>query len=73
MKISVIVRPNSKRPRIEKDLLEVLHVYVHEPALEGRANKATIESLALHFDTKKTNIFLLSGAKSKNKLFLINN
>lgn len=72
MKISVIVHPNSNKPRVEKDTSGVLHVYVHEPPLEGRANKAAIESLAQHFRTKKVNIILLSGTKSKNKLFLIN-
>jgi uncharacterized protein YggU (UPF0235/DUF167 family) len=71
MKISVIVHPNSKKPRIEKDLLNVLHVYVHEPPLEGRANKAVIDDLANYLHTPKSNILLLSGEKSKHKLFEI--
>lgn len=71
MNISVIVHPNSKHPRIEKDLTDMLHVYVHEPPLEGKANKAVIESLASYFHTKKSKVILLSGEKSKNKLFAI--
>lgn len=71
MKISVIAHPNAKKPRIEKDLLNTLHVYVHEPPLEGKANKAVIESLSVYFNTKKSNVILLSGEKSKNKLFEI--
>lgn len=71
MKISVIVHPNSKKPRIEKDLLETLHVYVNEPPLEGKANKAVIEALAEHFQVKRGTVALLSGHKSKNKLFEI--
>ncbi len=71
MKISVIAHPNSKKPRIEKDLLDSLHVYVKEPPLEGKANKAVIEALEEYFHTKKNKIFLLSGEKSKNKLFEI--
>lgn len=71
MKISVIVHPNAKKSRIEKDLLESLHVYVHEPPLEGKANKAVVEALATYFGVKKTNVLLLSGDKSKIKLFEI--
>jgi uncharacterized protein len=69
MKVSVIVHPNSKRAVIETDLLGALHVYVHEPPLEGKANKAVIAALADHYHTKKGNIFLDSGAKSKTKIF----
>lgn len=71
MKISVIAHPNAKNPRIEKDLLGTLHVYVNAPALEGKANRAVIEALAKHFQTRRNNILLLSGEKSKNKLFEI--
>jgi len=71
MKISVIVHPNSKKPRIEKDLLGDLHVYVSDPPLGGKANKAVIVALSKHFKTKKSNVILLSGEKSKHKLFEI--
>ncbi len=71
MKIQIITHPNSKNPRIEKDLLGTIHVYVNQPPLEGKANKAVIEALANYFKVKKRNILLLSGHKSKNKLFEI--
>lgn len=71
MKISVIVHPNAKRERIEKDLLDTLHVYVNQPPLEGKANKATIAALADYFKTSPSNIALLSGGKTKYKLFEI--
>lgn len=69
MKISVIAHPNAKKPRVEKDLLNTFHVYVSEPPLEGKANKAVIEALAEYFHTKKRNVILLSGEKSKRKSF----
>lgn len=72
MKVSIIVHPNSKKERIEKDLLDNLHVWVNQPPLEGKANKATIEALADYFKTSKTNVKLISGAKSKYKFFEIN-
>jgi len=71
MRISVNVHPNSKKQRIEKDLLGTLHIYVIQPPLKGKANKAVIEALANYFKTKKSNIILTSGIKSKNKFFEI--
>jgi uncharacterized protein len=73
MKISIIAHPNAKKPRIESDLLGTLHVYVHEPPLEGKANRAVIEALADYFKTKRSNVCLLSGQKLKNKVFEITN
>jgi len=71
MRISIIAHPNSKKPRVEKDLLGTLHVYVAEPALEWKANRAVIEALAEYFHTKKGNVTLLQGEKLKTKLFEI--
>ena len=71
MKIAIIAHPNAKRPRIEEDLLGTLHVYVNAPPLEGKANRTIEEALADHFKVKKSQIELISGAKSKNKTFEI--
>lgn len=71
MKVSIIAHPNSKKPRIEKDLLDTLHVYVNAPPLEGKANRVVTESLAKHFNVKKSSVTLISGAKSKTKTFEI--
>ncbi len=78
MKVSVVAHPNSKKTlpagrqaRIEKDLLDTLHAYVNQPPLEGKANRAVIEALAEYFKIKRNCVRLLSGEKSKNKLFEI--
>ncbi|MEK7451019.1 MAG: DUF167 domain-containing protein [Patescibacteria group bacterium] len=71
MKVSVVAHPNSKRPRIEKDLLGTLHVYVNKPPLEGKSNQAVIEALAEYFNVKKRCVMLISGERSKTKLFEI--
>lgn len=39
--------------------------------IEGKANKAVIEALTEYFNVKKSHIILLSGEKSKIKLFEI--
>lgn len=72
IKIPVVAHPNAKRPRIEEDLLGTLHIYVHEPPLENKANRAIIEALAKHFKVDRSEVELVSGAKSKNKLFTVN-
>lgn len=71
MKITIIAHPNSKKPRIEKDLLDTLHVYVSQPPLEGKANSAIKNTLSSYFKTKVSNVLLVSGEKSKNKVFEI--
>lgn len=71
MKINIIAHPNAKMPRIEKDLLGTIHVYVNKPPLEGKANNAIIDSLANHFNVKRSKVLLVSGDKSKNKIFEI--
>ena len=71
MKISVIAHPNSKNPRVEKDLLESLHVYVKEPPMDGEANKAIIKALSNYFNQKPSKVKLISGFKSKAKIFEI--
>ena len=71
MKLTVFVHPNSKRPRIDKDLLGSVHVYVNQPPLEGKANKAVAEALAKHFKVSKSKVSLLRGEKSKIKVFNI--
>ena len=71
MKINIIAHPNAKIPRIEKDLLGTIHVYVKEPPLEGKANNAIINTLVNHFRVKRSKVLLVSGDKSKNKTFEI--
>ncbi len=71
MNIAVIVHPNSKKPRVEKDLFGQLHVYVNQPAQEGKANKACVETLAEYFKVSKSQVVLIKGLKSKLKTFKI--
>lgn len=62
-------------PRASKDLIieenGVLKVYVTSPAVDGRANKAVVETLADHFKTKKRMVKIIAGEKSRNKTVVI--
>ena len=67
MKIKVRVVPRAKKEKIvEED--GVYKVYVHDPALEGKANKRVIEMLADFFNTKKYNIQIAQGKAARNKV-----
>lgn len=71
MRVNVIVYPNSRKPRIEKDILGQINAYVSSPPVEGKANKEALEALADYFKVKKSSIRLISGIKSRLKLFEI--
>lgn len=71
MKVSVIVHPNSKHPRIETDLFGGLHIYVAAPPQDGKANAAVQEVLADHYGVAKSQVILEKGHTSKYKQFKI--
>lgn len=67
MKIQVKVKPNSKTGEVSQEGDNFV-VKVKEPPQEGRANQAVIKLLAQHFDVPQSQIRILSGFKSKNKV-----
>jgi len=68
MLVSVKVKPNSKRPRIEQDAAGALTVYLKSPPVEGKANEELIVRLAERYGVPKSRVRIKSGASSKNKL-----
>ena len=71
MKIAVRVKPNSKQNLVEPTGKNQYTVRVKEKAIEGRANDAVIALLAKHFGVPKSNITVIIGAKSRNKLITV--
>ena len=70
MKISVRVKPNMNEERIVKE--EGFYtVFVKEPARENKANRAVIELLSEYFKVPKSQVFILSGLRSKQKIIEI--
>lgn len=67
MRINVRVIPGASKEKIivEPDRLKV---YVCAPAESGRANKAVIDLLADHFDKRKSDITIVKGARSRDKI-----
>jgi hypothetical protein len=68
MRISVRVKPNSKKPGVEKLSDKEFIVMVRAPAAEGRANEAVIEALGAYLSVPKTRISILRGISGKNKI-----
>jgi uncharacterized protein (TIGR00251 family) len=70
MIINVVVTPNAKKTGIRKEK-EALHVKIAAPAGGNRANKALIEALAGHFNTRKNKIRIISGGRTRKKVVFI--
>ncbi|WP_409478908.1 DUF167 domain-containing protein [Pseudobdellovibrio sp. HCB154] len=71
MKITVAVKPNSKKELVEQQPDGSYVVRVNVPPVEGRANERVIELLSEHFRLPKSLIALVGGQKSKKKIFSI--
>ncbi|NTW62059.1 DUF167 domain-containing protein [Candidatus Saccharibacteria bacterium] len=70
--VNVQVKPASKKgPLVQPALDGSLLVYVREPAVDGRANRALIEILALYYGVPKTSVKLVSGLTSRHKRYSI--
>jgi hypothetical protein len=68
MRVTVTVRPNARRSRVEAGPGGTLRVAVAAPAREGRANAALIDLLAEYFDVSRSKIQILHGASSRHKV-----
>jgi uncharacterized protein (TIGR00251 family) len=71
MKISITVKPRSRQEKIEKTDNGYI-AYVREPPIENKANKALIKLLSEYFGVPKSQIFISSGMRSRQKIVEIN-
>ncbi len=71
MKISVKVKPGSKKEGVTKVDDSHWIVSVKEPPVEGKANEAIIRLLSDYLHIPKSHIQILKGGRSKNKVIEI--
>ena len=71
MKVSVRVKPNAKENSIEKLGEGGFVIRVKARPQKGKANQAAAEVLARYFCVSKSQVMLLKGACSRQKLFEI--
>jgi len=69
MIIAARIHPNSKKSEVVKDESGKLDVYVVEPAINNKANLACIKVLSKFLKIKKSQLILIKGEKSKEKVF----
>jgi len=70
--IKVKVIPNAKRKRIVQEE-KGIKVYIDEPPVKGKANAALIKLLSQFFNVKRSDIKIVSGEKSREKIIQISN
>ena len=71
VRISIKVKPNSKKDIVEQTGENQYNVRVKEKAIEGRANEAAIALLSKYFGVSKNNITVIVGTKNRNKIVAI--
>ena len=69
LKIRVI--PNAKKTQFSGRREEELVLRLNAPALEGKANRAAMDFLADALDVGRSTVVLVSGEKSRHKIFEI--
>jgi uncharacterized protein len=69
LKLRVRVKPGSRQESIERAADGSLIVKIRAPAQEGRANEAAIAAVAEFLCVSKSAVRLVSGARSRSKVF----
>jgi len=67
-KINVRVIPRAKQNKITTDDDGRLRVHITAAPVDGAANDAVIRALADYFDVQKSQIKIIRGATSRNKV-----
>ena len=71
VKINVKAKPNSKHEKVEKVDEQNYIVSVKEPPKKGKANNAIRNALAVYFKIGSSNVRIVSGHSSRNKIIEI--
>jgi len=71
MKIFVKAKPNLKQEKVEKVDEQNYIVSVKEPPKKGKANNAIRNALAVYFKIGSSNVRIVSGHSSRNKIIEI--
>jgi hypothetical protein len=68
MLIRVHVTPNAKQVSISKVDESVFEVRIDERAVHDRANKRLLEIMAKYLGVPKSKVFIVRGAKTRDKI-----
>ena len=68
MKISVKVKPRAREEYIKEIGEGNFEVAVKEPPVQGKANRAVVRALAEYFHVSQSQVSIVSGYTSRNKV-----
>ena len=71
VKLKVRVIPNAKKTEFTGFREDELVLRLNAPAVEGKANKAATEYIAHCFGVPRSAVSMVSGEKSRHKIFQI--
>ena len=71
LKLKVRVIPNAKKTEFTGYRADELVLRLNAPAIEGKANKAATEFIAEYFGVPRSAVMIVSGEKSRHKIFQI--
>jgi uncharacterized protein (TIGR00251 family) len=71
MKIFVKAKPNSREEKVDKIDEQNYVVAVKEPPVQGKANNAIRNALAVYFKVGSSQVKIISGYISRNKIIEI--
>jgi uncharacterized protein len=71
MKISVKVKPKSKRQKIEQNSEGVWIIHLKSAPIDGKANQELINIIAQEFKVKKMQVTIKSGLSNQKKIIEI--
>lgn len=71
MYIKVHVTPGAKKESITKDSNDVYSISVKEPAKQNQANRRVIDLLAEMFSCNSSQVRMVTGHRSRSKMFSI--
>lgn len=67
-KINLRVIPRAKQNKVTKDVDGTLRVHITAAPVDGAANAAVVRILAEYFDVPKSQIKIIRGETSRNKI-----
>jgi len=71
VKLKVRIIPNAKKTEFTGFREDELVLRLGAPAVEGKANKAATEYIARYFGVPRSAVSMVSGEKSRHKIFQI--
>lgn len=71
MKIFIKVKTKAKNELVKKLDNSHYSVSIKKPPVQGKANQAIMEALAEYFEVNKSNVKIVSGLTSKQKIIEI--